>query len=150
MNRKLLIAGLVVAIIVVIAIVWNQNGGCLTTGMCPTGQTCQARRCTRPPAPPPPPPPPVKPRWPKVSDCGYPDHIYGWFDAQAQGAKNDYCRWVGNDTATEKPYFACALAGSTDAYTAPGRFDAAKMASGCDAGPSGGCPGGGCGLRTSW
>lgn len=146
MKRKVVIAVLIVAIIIVAGVVYSQRSSCKTSANCPAGKLCMAGKCVvvTPPGPgpkPPPPgpnPPPIKPRQTNIKDCGYGDRLRGWFDAQDQGAKNDYCRYVGG-TATAAPTFQCALAGSDKPYSAP--FDAAKLkAAGCDATPGGTCP----------
>lgn len=61
----------------------------------------------------------MKPRWPlEVLNRGDPTRTSGWFDLRCQGAKNDYCRWVGSG---EGAYFSCALAGYELPETPPGQ-----------------------------
>ena len=56
---------------------------------------------------------------PHIKDGGFLDSSRGWFDAQCQGATNDYCRYVG-----DKPndFWSCALAGGDEDLTAPGMY----------------------------
>jgi hypothetical protein len=56
------------------------------------------------------PPVVVKPRPKSVNDCGYDSADRGWYDAQGQGVKNDFCRRVGDGS-----WFACQLAGKSPA-----------------------------------
>lgn len=56
-----------------------------------------------------------------ITDQGDPTRPRGWFDAQCQGATNDYCRWVGNPA-----YWSCALAGSFNQYSRAGQFSYLK------------------------
>jgi hypothetical protein len=67
-------------------------------------------------------------------DAGHEDDFRGWYDAQACGVCNDYCRWVegvgsGGDPAqsTENAatgsYWSCRLAGGDEAYTPRGQFE---------------------------
>lgn len=159
-KRILLAAAVVLAIVIVILIDRKKPAGCTSSAGCLPGQVCQAGKCVMMP----PPgcrsdaecaagqkcqagvcvtPAPVKPRWSNIADCGYGTQLHGWFDAQGQGVKNDYCRFVGD----EPGWFACALAGSTNPYTPKGQFDPAKLlAAGCDASPGASCGGGGCTL----
>lgn len=68
---------------------------------------------------------PIKPRPTVIADCGYNTGDRGWYDAQGQGVKNDYCRRVGDDMS----WFACQLAGKTPAdgpiwhLTEKGKYD---------------------------
>lgn len=166
--RKLLIAALVVAIIVAAAVLFRQKGGCLSTSNCATGMTCQRMLCVGVPKPPVPPmpskctsdiscgpgklcvngacidksPAAIKPRQTQIRDCGWQDHLYGWFDAQGQGVKNDYCRFVGN---IDDKNFSCAIAGAGGEYSAK-PYNAAALAPGCDPSAGSGCGGNGCGL----
>jgi hypothetical protein len=50
-----------------------------------------------------------------INDCGYSTQTRGWYDIQNQGAKNDYCRYVGG--GAQPAWFSCALAGATNQYT---------------------------------
>ena len=61
-----------------------------------------------------------------VSDCGYAG-TGGWYDAQRQGVKNDYCRTVGDNPT----WFACALAG-TSIQLSPGGPGEAPLVSPAD------------------
>jgi hypothetical protein len=54
----------------------------------------------------------VKPRTYKGGDCGYGTLPRGWYDYSKQGARNDFCRWVGDHADA----FACQLAGSDNLY----------------------------------
>ena len=60
----------------------------------------------------------------------------GWFDAQNQGVRNDYCRWVGKcgcrneglqphegQDCSDESYWSCALAGGTTEHTSRGQYD---------------------------
>ena len=60
--------------------------------------------------------------WGTVADSSAPSaltFVPGWFDALDRGVANDYCRMVG---AHRRPFLSCALAGSRQQYSAPGRF----------------------------
>lgn len=57
------------------------------------------------------------PRLTTITDCGYGNMTRGWYDIQNQGVKNDYCRYVGDGTATSPKYFSCAKAGASNQYT---------------------------------
>lgn len=48
----------------------------------------------------------------EIASLGYPPR--GWYDAQSQGANNDYCRAVGKSPMI---FWSCALAGNTNQYT---------------------------------
>jgi hypothetical protein len=62
----------------------------------------------------------IKPRWDLNGvDMGYYDMPRGWYDAQCQGAANDYCRYVGTPPSI---WWSCALAGSSNQYTDPGIY----------------------------
>ncbi len=64
----------------------------------------------------------VAPRQTGITDPGYANLPRGWYDAQCQGATNDYCRWVGNESDDTGIWWSCALAGSSNQYTPPGQF----------------------------
>ncbi len=61
----------------------------------------------------------ILPRQSNIRDLGYSDRPRGWYDAQCQGADNDYCRWVGD---APNIFWSCALAGATSEYTPGGIF----------------------------
>ncbi len=62
----------------------------------------------------------VKPKPARIlTDWGYGDRTRGWYDVQCQGARNDYCRWVGDAPNT---WWSCALAGATNQYSPSGAF----------------------------
>jgi hypothetical protein len=62
----------------------------------------------------------IKPRWDLTRvDMGFKERPRGWYDAQCQGAVNDYCRYVGTPPSI---WWSCALAGSSNQYTDPGTF----------------------------
>ena len=80
-----------------------------------------------PPSPPSPRPLPPHVHLPRRSDCPGPtcagpsalagsDTAQVWYDAQAQGVANDYCRFIGPfpGVNNEAPWFSCALAGSAE------------------------------------
>ena len=54
-----------------------------------------------------------------MKDEGYPAQPRGWYDAQCQGASNDYCRFVGDQPDV---FWSCALAGGVEDISAPGVF----------------------------
>lgn len=63
------------------------------------------------------PKPAIKPRPDPIIDCGYQTGRRGWYDAQNQGARNDYCRYVGDAPGI---WFSCHLAGATSNTTPSG------------------------------
>jgi hypothetical protein len=77
-----------------------------TGGLPPSGGSAPARA--------------IQPRPAKIIDCGYPDMTRGWYDFSGQGVRNDYCRFVGNNT------FSCQMAGSTKPYADQAQADANK------------------------
>lgn len=56
-----------------------------------------------------------------IVDCGYAAKTRGWFDIDNEGVRNDYCRYVGSSEG--ESYFSCAMAGSSNPYTAPGEVN---------------------------
>ena len=71
---------------------------------------------------------------PYLTDLGYSSMPRGWYDAQCQGAANDYCRYVGD---APNIWWSCALAGTTNQYspsTGPGSFQYANTATTCTSG----------------
>lgn len=116
----------------------RMPGECVTNEQCGPGKACIGTMCVA--VSPAPPPPVVKPRAAQIRDCGWQDRLRGWFDAQGQGVRNDYCRYVGN---AEDKNFSCVLAGSGQEYSPP--YDPVKLAPSCDGSAGSGCGGGGCG-----
>jgi len=65
-----------------------------------------------------------------VTDAGYGDDFRGWFDIQACGQCNDYCRWVGAGSGGDPfssqvqgdSFWSCHLSGSDDEYTPQNHF----------------------------
>lgn len=66
--------------------------------------------------------PQAKPRTTNVADCGYPSRPRGWYDVQGQGARNDFCRFVGDLPG----WFTCKLAGSNVEMTPQGKYPSTK------------------------
>jgi hypothetical protein len=61
---------------------------------------------------------PAPRRGANIFDCGYAaPEPRGWYDAQKQGARNDYCRTVGPPQGKR---FSCALAGTDTPNTPQG------------------------------
>jgi len=92
---------------------------CMSTFPCSTGTSCPScPSCPNPtpcpscPNPTPIPTPAViRPRATSIGDCGYQNRERGWYDVSNNGARNDYCRWIGNNNV-----FSCKLAGSSNEY----------------------------------
>ena len=55
----------------------------------------------------------IAPKPNKIIDCGYNGQPKGWYDINNQGAKNDFCRYVGDSPE----WFSCMIAGSNQPYT---------------------------------
>jgi len=55
----------------------------------------------------------IAPKPNKIIDCGYYGQPKGWYDINNQGAKNDFCRYVGDSPE----WFSCMIAGSNQPYT---------------------------------
>ncbi len=70
------------------------------------------------------PSPGIKSRQVGITDRGNMDRTRGWYDAQCQGAANDYCRYVGD---APNVWWSCALAGSNNEYSPAGLFTEAGM-----------------------
>lgn len=74
-----------------------------------------------------------RPDYATINDCGYSDDIAGWYDAQKQGACNDYCRTVGPSPPDHpNTWIACVLAGRTDNDVMK-PFTAAQIGARCEA-----------------
>ncbi|MDE2097676.1 MAG: hypothetical protein KGL39_10545 [Patescibacteria group bacterium] len=97
----------------------SKSTGCSGSADCPAGKVCVGGSCVSPPRE-------ILPRATSIADCGYQDKLHGWFDVQGQGAKNDYCRYIGDGK------FICKLAGSNAEYAWDKVVDAAKVRASCD------------------
>jgi hypothetical protein len=132
-----LIVGLVIVLLIALGFFWSTPEPAPPAAAAPVSKLPSVEAPAAAPAP------VIKPKPEKLLDCGYQHLRRGWYDAQGQGAKNDYCRFVGPGAGVPHRWFSCYLAGADKHITMPNELTMDPNAPHDAHDGSRGCPAGG-------